>query len=308
MGLEDVTYGTTRSNVLATDPLPPLNRVYATMVQEERMKLIAKSKEERGMVVGLAVQTGYKPKGRGDGKNMSMVFAKCGKLGHDEKGCFQIIGYPDWWGERPRNEGGNIGRNQPKTGGSRRRSATVRANVTQVATEGHADTGTDNGRSEMVGLSNEQWHDILKILNSRKSTENEKMTGKNVCDLWIIDSGASNHMTGTMRNFNKERTIEGCPVGLPNGEHVLANKEGDVVLDGGLKLKNVLYVPKLKCNLISVSQLTEEAECLVLFTNKFCVMQDLTSKMLIRAGEQRDGLYLYHGMGKMQAFHTSTEK
>jgi len=47
-----------RSNVLATDPLPTLNRVYAIMVQEERVKTISKSKEERGMMVGLAAQTG----------------------------------------------------------------------------------------------------------------------------------------------------------------------------------------------------------------------------------------------------------
>jgi hypothetical protein len=30
MGLDDVLYGTNRSSLLATDPLPSLNRVYAT--------------------------------------------------------------------------------------------------------------------------------------------------------------------------------------------------------------------------------------------------------------------------------------
>lgn len=45
MGLDDESYKTTQSNVLATNPLLSLNRVYATMVQEERVRTITKSEE-----------------------------------------------------------------------------------------------------------------------------------------------------------------------------------------------------------------------------------------------------------------------
>ena len=48
MGLDDASYGTVRSNILASDPLPSLNRVYAMLVQEERVRMMAKSTEERG--------------------------------------------------------------------------------------------------------------------------------------------------------------------------------------------------------------------------------------------------------------------
>jgi len=41
------------------------------------------------------------------------------------------------------------------------------------------------------------------------------------------------------------RDIQSCPVGLPSGQHTIAIKEGSVVLDGGLKLTNVFYMPKL---------------------------------------------------------------
>ena len=112
MGLDEVSYGTVRSNILAANPLPSLNRVYATLVQEERMKTITRSKEERGAVMGLAVQVGQRSKGRGETKDKSMVCSHCGKAGHDAKSCFQLIGYPEWWGDRPRNEGGTSGRNQ----------------------------------------------------------------------------------------------------------------------------------------------------------------------------------------------------
>jgi hypothetical protein len=35
MGLDDTLFGTVRSNLLAQDPLPTLNKIYATLVQEE---------------------------------------------------------------------------------------------------------------------------------------------------------------------------------------------------------------------------------------------------------------------------------
>ncbi|KAK4431043.1 hypothetical protein Salat_0866300 [Sesamum alatum] len=35
MGLDDDTYSTVRSNILTQDPLPPLGRVYALVIQEE---------------------------------------------------------------------------------------------------------------------------------------------------------------------------------------------------------------------------------------------------------------------------------
>lgn len=103
MGLDDTTYGTVRSNLLATEPLPLLNRVYSTLIQDERMKAIIRTKEEQGEVMGLAVQTNIKPKGRGDGKDKNALCSHCNKTGHDATGCFQLIGYPDWWGDRPQN-------------------------------------------------------------------------------------------------------------------------------------------------------------------------------------------------------------
>ena len=38
MGFDDATYGTV-SNILASDPLSSLNRVYAMLVQEERVRM-----------------------------------------------------------------------------------------------------------------------------------------------------------------------------------------------------------------------------------------------------------------------------
>lgn len=61
--------------------------------------------------MGLAVQAGHKSKWRGEIKDKSMVCSICRKAGHDDKNCFQVVGYPDWWGDRPRSEGGSSGKN-----------------------------------------------------------------------------------------------------------------------------------------------------------------------------------------------------
>ena len=49
-------------------------------------------------------------------------------------------------------------------------------------------------------------------------------------------------------------------------------KIGIMTLLGGLEIDNVLYVPQLTCNLISVTQLHDELHCVAYFTNKLCVI------------------------------------
>lgn len=76
----------------------------------------------------------------------------------------------------------------------------------------------------------------------------------------------------------------------------MADQEGSVQLTATLTLHSVLFVKELKCNLISVSQLIDEMNCVVLFSKKCCLMQDLTQMMPIGMGERRDGVYFLQGV------------
>jgi hypothetical protein len=291
MGLNDGIYGAVRSNLLATDPLPSLNRVYSTLIQEERVRTITRGREERSEVMGLAVQTiGRGARGRGNPIDKSgMTCTHCNQSGHEIGGCFQLVGYPEWWGDRPKINGKNGGRGKPPQ--VRGRGGPVRANVVQSGGIGSVSTSLEGNNSGFSGLTNDQWQTLQTLLNNQAVAPSEKMTGE-----WIIDTGASNHMTGDLNVMCDVHNIESCPVGLPNGQHTLSTKEGSVVLDGNLRITNVLYVPRLNCSLISVSQLSDELNCTVQFTNKLCVMQDRTSRMLIGAGKRKDGLYYFQGI------------
>ncbi|XP_072078141.1 uncharacterized protein [Arachis hypogaea] len=89
MGLDDASYKTVRSNILATDSLTTLNRVYAMLVQGERVKMMAKASEERGLVVGLAMQAENRMKRRGDHSQKSTI-CSVAKVGMMLKDAFRL--------------------------------------------------------------------------------------------------------------------------------------------------------------------------------------------------------------------------
>ncbi|CAN6930392.1 unnamed protein product, partial [Brassica oleracea] len=129
-----------------------------------------------------------------------------------------------------------------------------------------------------------------------EKTEGTRLNGKKCRDDWIVDSDASHHMTGLLDCLFDIHTVAPCLVGLPNGKLVMADQEGSVRLTDTLTLHSVLYVKELKCNLILVSQLIDELNCIVLFSKTCCLMQDLTLMMPIGMGERRDVVYFLQGV------------
>ncbi|KAJ0031871.1 hypothetical protein Pint_14466 [Pistacia integerrima] len=149
MGLDDSTYGTVRSNILSTEPLPNLNRAYAMIVQEERVRHMTQGREQRGEPMAFAVQTGSNSKGRTDTKDKSVVCTNCSKTGHNADSCFHLVGYPDWWGNRPQGSGmgqGQGGLKQSFPSGGRGRGGRVRANA--AVTQESMTQGQTVGRIE----------------------------------------------------------------------------------------------------------------------------------------------------------------
>ncbi|RDY05141.1 hypothetical protein CR513_11055, partial [Mucuna pruriens] len=82
------------------------------------------------------------------------------------------------------------------------------------------------------------------------------------------------HMTKTQVKVEKQI--------LPmQHKNTIVDKEGTINLGKGPVLRNVLYMPNLACNLISISQLIHDSNCVVTFSNKLCVIHDHTSRIMI---------------------------
>ena len=58
-----------------------------------------------------------------------------------------------------------------------------------------------------------------------------------------------------------------------------------------LKLNSVLHVPGLQHNLLSMSRITKDMNCTVMFYPSYCVFQDRFSGKMIGNAKVMDGLY-----------------
>ena len=82
---------------------------------------------------------------------------------------------------------------------------------------------------------------------------------------WIVDSGATQHIFSQASVFVSLHPIHHTTVTLPNHSQILVHFASDVKLHFDLELKDVLFVPKFKFNLISVSALVTGSALTVSF-------------------------------------------
>ena len=81
---------------------------------------------------------------------------------------------------------------------------------------------------------------------------------------WMIDSRASNHVTSFSNPFNTYSPCSGSEkIRIADGSFSPIAGKGLVKLSKNIDLKYVLHVPKLACNLLSVSKLTKDSNCCV---------------------------------------------
>lgn len=101
--------------------------------------------------------------------------------------------------------------------------------------------------------------------NCKNTSSGEKLTGMNLDNEWLLDSGASYHMTGNKGVLTEMVQIAPLDMVLPNGERSKATHVGSVALSTSINLINVLLVPRLKCNLISLAKLINNKKYNVFF-------------------------------------------
>ena len=125
---------------------------------------------------------------------------------------------------------------------------------------------------------------------------------------WIVDSGASDHMTGLSHVFLDYKPFHGEKmVQVADGK--LTNVAGiGTVKIGKLFLKEVLHVPRFTCNLISVGKVVQDNNCSVNFSFDCCVFQELGIGKKIGSGRLLEGLFVFEEEGIPRALKSSRNK
>ncbi|XP_074271134.1 uncharacterized protein LOC141595061 [Silene latifolia] len=149
----------------------------------------------------------------------------CETRGHEASKCFfKSMRFPDWWGDRPRtladykryrtrqargsNSSNDGGSGSSATTGSNTPAASVHANAVLTSASAHSLLSSDR----LSGMYN-----------------------------WIIDTGASNHVTGTLSFLMNQTQIPGRTVGLPNGQQVESTDPSSRKTIGAGELRDGLF-------------------------------------------------------------------
>ncbi|KAI3736523.1 hypothetical protein L2E82_26344 [Cichorium intybus] len=280
LGLDDV-FSTVRTQILTSKPTPTLGTAYHLVAEDEQQRAIAATRRpvhdasafqsftKRETPNDAQRNKGYSKEAKRSNQEMEQC-TFCGKGGHNKEGCFKRIGYPEWWPGKGKKEKDN-----PKA----------------------ALVNTDS--SPVPGLTNEQYQMFVKhfsgtnIGETKSNDPNVNMAGKsNKNKPWVVDSGATEHMTNDRSLLKNTLNCDHeLPVTIPNGDSIPVKGKGDSALPNGIEIRGVLYIPKFKCNLLSVGRLTDDLNCAVTFFPGFCVAQELETKNLIGVGKRNGGLY-----------------
>ena len=113
---------------------------------------------------------------------------------------------------------------------------------------------------------------------------------------WVPDTGATAHITddlGTLSKLTPYASSDSVMVG--NGSELSITYTGNARIfspGSSLSLNNVLVVPNIKKNLLSVSQLTSDYPCYFIFDDRGFVIKDLRTHKVLASGSKADGLYV----------------
>ncbi|GJZ01387.1 retrovirus-related pol polyprotein from transposon TNT 1-94 [Tanacetum coccineum] len=296
-------YESVRSQILAMDPLPTVNKAYYIVQQIEKQKQVTNhSFEPTAFFANLNNKGGNGGRkdnkgSRNDGKNDGKRFCNgCHQEGHTVDQCFEKIGYPDWYkGKKAKKQG------------------RIAANVS-LGFDDHfsADTPFDMGYENEIGTNSGGGVDqrlvaavcqeMMKMFKGKggdngisrdhASTSHAGILScctasfalfchphMDIKEDWINDTWASDHMTPNFDLFISITHLKNpIIIHLPDGNSKTVIIVGKVQLTPSLILTNVFYVPEFQLNLLSVGQLTQNHNLSAHFySNDYC-FQDPSTK------------------------------
>ncbi|KAJ7955165.1 Retrovirus-related Pol polyprotein from transposon TNT 1-94 [Quillaja saponaria] len=166
------------------------------------------------------------------------------------------------------------------------------ANIVQSANSLEVSPSKDKPLN--VSLSTTEYDKFLQYQATQQSSHSNYVAclSQTSYDTWILDSGASDHISGNPKIFSSISNPSSLStVTIANGSTTIAKGIGQATPLFSLPLETVLYVPECSFSLISISQLTRSLNCSVTFIDDSFTIQDRRTGRTIGTGRESYGLY-----------------
>lgn len=262
MGLND-SYSAIVSNILLLDPLPTFNKAYSIISRVERQKNDYGVGHNASEGSALAVRVVDKNAATGKGspakkdppKKGDRFCVHCNKSRYLEEACFKKHGYPEWFKEY-KNQGTYQNAKPKKPQGY--------ANMTSAESVQGTRSNDSASFSEMIQHGIQKYVKGKDEANAANASYFAADFAGTTCSTnsslknskWIVDYGASNHISGDLSLFSQLREVKGIrTIFLPDGSVKRVKYVGDISLNFNILLKEVLYIPEFQYNLMSVHKL-----------------------------------------------------
>ncbi|KAG7535136.1 GAG-pre-integrase domain [Arabidopsis thaliana x Arabidopsis arenosa] len=320
MGLND-DFNNIRSHILTMKPRPGLNEIYNMLDQDESQRLVGGASRPLSNPSAFQTQAVLTEQNHilmAQGSNQKAKCSHCNRMGHTVDKCYKVHGYPPG---HPRAKKNNY------VGSTNLTSSTLTSTDTlEDSKENHREEVNDNMSKDhiqqMISYLSSKLQSpsitscpdkaIASTSTSVPSISQISGTFLSLYDCtyydmltssiphetelslkaWVIDSGASHHVTHQRELYLEYKALDRTYVRLPNGHTVKIEGTGYIQLTDALLLYNVLYIPAFKFNLLSVSVITKSLKSKVSFTSDACVIQDLTQELMLGNGSQVANLYV----------------
>ncbi|KAK0601793.1 hypothetical protein LWI29_027437 [Acer saccharum] len=298
MGLND-SYSAVRGQILLMNPLPSVRQAYSSVSQEEKQRLLSSTHAAADSSGSAAMAVRSKPtpirSERSDRQPGSNDFRSQHKPPENLSGC---VDSTKTSAAPVLVEDVRIALIVETRYNNNNKPANNTNHVFPTANHVTEGFSTDDG-NQIVGISQVQLKQLLSLIDNKGEGSNSQanatikpglstVTSRN----WIIDSGATDHISSSSKLFfRKNNKCSLPPVLLPSGEKANIVAKGSLPLNSVYYLHDVLCVPTFKVDLMSVSRLTRALNCSITFFPYWCVLQDLATRRMIGLGKQRDGLY-----------------
>uniref|UniRef100_A0A803N939 Retrovirus-related Pol polyprotein from transposon TNT 1-94-like beta-barrel domain-containing protein n=1 Tax=Chenopodium quinoa TaxID=63459 RepID=A0A803N939_CHEQI len=287
-GLDD-HYAAMRSQMLMLTPLPTVESACSMLQQEESQREVLISKVDTDISAMYSRQIPAKP---------TVTCSHCGGKGHNQSKCWYLHGFPKKQ-DKPRLN--------PVNTGNKERSFSQSWNNNKFKPKMAAAAQLSTAQGGNITLTSQQFEQLLKHIPSSSTAKGSETDeeldnsfsgmvsynhAESVFNGWIIDSGASDHMTYDLSKFTDPEPAVALPkITLPTGDSASISHTGNVNLCNSLNLHNVLCVPKFRYNLLSVPKLIKDSQCEVSFYGTHCVIRDILTKKIKGVGKVKNGLY-----------------